>query len=190
VSRSRRAAQPGRLHPAPPTEADLAARTEHLVAQCREAGMNVTPQRIAIYRALLEATDHPSPEAIYARVRSGMPSLSLATIYKTLEALARLGLVSELPATGNSRRYDANGDRHHHLVCTRCNRVADYYDPALDRVPAPARLAGFRPQRVSVHIHGLCAACADAGELRHSSPRSQRRHQWQRTLRAATRTRT
>ena len=90
--------------------------------------MSVTPQRIAIYRALLEANDHPNPEAIYTRVRTTMPSLSLATIYKTLDALARLGLVSELPAIGNSRRYDANVDLHHHLVCTRCDRVTDYYD--------------------------------------------------------------
>lgn len=116
--------------------------------------MNVTPQRIAIYRALLEATDHPSPEAISARVRPTMPSLSLATIYKTLEAPARLGLVSELSTTGKARRYDGNRDQHHHLVCTRCTRVTDYYDPALDRVPRPDRqrphpraLRGLRGRR-------------------------------------------
>jgi Fur family peroxide stress response transcriptional regulator len=135
--------------------------------------MNVTPQRIAIYRALLEASDHPNPEAIYARVRTSMPSLSLATIYKTLDTLADLGLVSELPATGNSRRYDANADVHHHLVCTRCDRVTDYYDLALDRIPLPSRLAGFRARSLSVHIHGLCAACANAGPPPQSSRRSQ-----------------
>ena len=134
--------------------------------------MNVTPQRIAIYRALLEASDHPNPEAIYTRVRATMPSLSLATIYKTLDALARLGLVSELPAIGNSRRYDANVDLHHHLVCTRCDRVTDYYDPALDRIALPSRLEGFRARRVSVHFHGLCANCANARAPRRSSPLS------------------
>jgi Fur family peroxide stress response transcriptional regulator len=93
-----------------------------------------------------------------------MPSLSLATIYKTLEALARLGFVEELPVTGNVRRYDANVDRHHHLVCVRCSRVTDYHDPELDRIPARSRLAGFKAQHVSVHIHGLCATCAGAAE--------------------------
>jgi Fur family peroxide stress response transcriptional regulator len=132
--------------------------------------MNVTPQRIAIYRALLEANDHPNPEAIYTRVRTTMPSLSLATIYKTLDALARLGLVSELPAIGNSRRYDANVDVHHHLVCTRCDRVTDYYDPAFDRIPLPSRPAGFRARRVSVHILGLCATCANARAPRPRRP--------------------
>jgi Fur family peroxide stress response transcriptional regulator len=103
-----------------------------------------------------------------------MPSLSLATIYKTLDALVRLGLVSELPATGNSRRYDANVDHHHHLVCTRCDRVTDYYDSALDRIPLPSRLAEFRARRVSVHLHGLCANCANVRAPRRSSLRSRK----------------
>jgi Fur family peroxide stress response transcriptional regulator len=177
MSRSRHSAPPARRPSSPPTGAAHATRIERLVAKCREAGMAVTPQRIAIYRALLEANDHPNPEAIYTRVRTTMPSVSLATIYKTLDALVRLGLVSELPATGNSRRYDANVDLHHHLVCTRCDRVTDYYDPALDRIPLPSRLAEFRARRVSVHIHGLCANCANARApmARHRKP-APRRH--------------
>jgi Fur family peroxide stress response transcriptional regulator len=179
VSRSRRSAPPAR-RPSSPTGAAHAARIERLVARCREAGMAVTPQRIAIYRALLEANNHPNPEAIYTRVRSTMPSLSLATIYKTLDALAGLGLVSELPATGNSRRYDANIDLHHHLVCTRCDRVTDYYDPALDRITLPSRPAGFRARRVSVHFHGLCANCANTRAPRRSSrPFRKERHNGQ-----------
>jgi Fur family peroxide stress response transcriptional regulator len=170
VSAPRSSRPAARRHPAPLTEPALAARTQHFTAQCRRAGMNVTPQRIAIYRALLEAVDHPSPEAIFARVRPTMPSLSLATIYKTLEALARLGLVSELSTTGKARRYDGNRDQHHHLVCTRCHSVTDYYDPALDRVPPPGRLAGFRARTVTVHIHGLCAACASTAGPQRSSP--------------------
>jgi Fur family peroxide stress response transcriptional regulator len=154
----------------------VAARVDHLVERCRQAGMNVTPQRLAIYRALLETDDHPSPEALYERVRAAMPSLSLATIYKTLEALARLGLVSELPTTGKARRYDGNVDRHHHLVCLGCNRVSDHADPALDRIPPPSRLRGFTAQHVSVHIHGLCAACA--GAARPPSPPARRKSTW------------
>jgi Fur family peroxide stress response transcriptional regulator len=125
--------------------------------------MHLTPQRLAIYEALVDAQDHPAPEAIYARVRRRMPSLSLATVYKTLEALVRLGLATELPATGNSKRYDANMDRHHHLVCSRCGAVRDHHSPALDRLAAPADLPGFSAHHVSVLIHGLCGACARAG---------------------------
>ncbi len=124
--------------------------------------MNLTPQRLAIYRSLLEAKDHPSPETLFERVRPSMPTLSLATIYKTLDTLAAMGLVSELPATGDAKRYDGNMEPHHHLVCTRCNKVADYRDPRLDRIAPPKNLRGFRAQQVNVHIHGLCAECARA----------------------------
>jgi Fur family transcriptional regulator, peroxide stress response regulator len=138
-------------------------RLRELTERCRAEGMNLTPQRLAIYRALLEAKDHPTPEAIFDRVRPGMPTLSLATIYKTLEALAQLGLVAEMPATGQSRRFDANMERHHHLVCDGCGSVSDYRDDALDAIPAPSPIPGFRAERVDIHVHGVCRDCARAG---------------------------
>lgn len=136
---------------------------EDLQQRCRAAGMNVTPQRLAIYRALLESEDHPSPEALYQRVKPHMPALSLATIYKALDALVHLGVVHEVSVISESKRYDANLDRHHHLVCTRCKTVIDFYDPTLDAIAPPHDLEGFEAQTVSVQVMGLCAACARAG---------------------------
>lgn len=133
-----------------------------LSARCRDAGLALTPQRLVIYRALRDAADHPSPEGLYARVKGRMPSMSLATVYKTLEALARMGLATEVPATGKTKRYDANMERHHHLICTRCHEVRDFYDLGLDRLTPPARLPGFVAHGVSVQIHGLCQSCARA----------------------------
>lgn len=143
-----------------PEAAYLEARLSEFMGRCREAGMNLTPQRLAIYRSLIEAKDHPSPEALFDRVRPGMPTLSLATIYKTLDTLAGMGLVTELPARGDAKRYDANMEPHHHLVCTQCNKVADYHDAQLDGIAPPKNLGGFRARQVNVHIHGLCAECA------------------------------
>ena len=138
----------------------LEHRVADLLRRCREAGMNVTPQRVAVYRALLESEDHPTPELLYRRVRPTMPSLSLATIYKSLDALAKLGLAHRVPVAGDRKRYDANVERHHHLVCTRCHRVTDVYDDRLDAVAPPRRLAGFVAHAVSVQVMGLCAPCA------------------------------
>ena len=138
----------------------LDRRVDHLLRRCRESGMNVTAQRVAVYRALLESEDHPSPELLYRRVRPQMPSLSLATVYKCLDALAKLGLAHRVSAGGDRKRYDANVDRHHHLICTRCHRVTDLYDDRLDAVAPPRRLDGFVAHAVSVHVMGLCAACA------------------------------
>jgi len=144
------------------TAKELDASVDGLVARCRAAGMNMTPQRLGIYRALLESYDHPSPEALYDRVRSQMPSISLATIYKTLDTLVELGFASELPSVGDTKRYDANMEHHHHLVCRSCNAVEDFEDEALSAVKAPRRLNGFQPEYVSIHVHGLCRRCSQA----------------------------
>lgn len=138
----------------------VTSRLEDLHQRCRAAGMNVTPQRLAIYRAMLEAEDHPTPEALYQQVRVSMPSLSLATIYKVLDALTKLGVVKEVHVSGNSKRYDANLDKHHHLVCTRCEKVHDLYNEQFDTIAPPKRLPGFVAQSVSVQVFGLCAVCA------------------------------
>jgi Fur family peroxide stress response transcriptional regulator len=88
-----------------------------------------------------------------------MPSVSLATIYKTLETLVSLGIASELPATGDTKRYDANMERHHHLVCDNCNAIEDFSDPSLELKP-PRTKNGFVVRSVSVHVHGLCRRCS------------------------------
>jgi len=122
--------------------------------------MSVTPQRMAIYRALLEAEDHPSPDTLYRRIHRKMPSLSLATVYKTLDALCALGLVQEASVGSETKRYDANLERHHHLVCTECGGIMDFYDRALDAVAPPRRLSGFVAQGISIQVVGRCAECA------------------------------
>ena len=113
----------------------LDLRMHELVRRSRDARMSVTPQRAAIYRALLESEDHPSPEILYRRVHRRMPSLSLATIYKALDALVGLGLVRQVDVAGETKRYDANLDRHHHMICTRCRKVTD----SMTRAWTPSR---------------------------------------------------
>lgn len=141
-------------------DASVNRGVEALIQSCRDAGMNVTPQRIAVYRELLMADDHPSPEELYRRVRVAMPSLSLATIYKALDALEQLGLVRELSRISESKRYDANLERHHHMVCTHCRKVSDLYDKRLDSITPPKLAGGFVPNAVHVQIYGMCGECA------------------------------
>jgi Fur family peroxide stress response transcriptional regulator len=140
--------------------ASLAARVDAMVALCRSRRMSVTPQRLAPYRALLEAEDHPSPETLYRRVHTGMPSLSPATVYKTLDALVALGVAQEVSVGSETERYDGNLERHHHLVCTSCGRITDFYDRKLDALRPPRRVHGFVAQGISIQIVGRCAACS------------------------------
>lgn len=125
--------------------------------------MNVTPQRLAVYRALLESEDHPSPEILFRRVRKSMPSLSLATVYKALDTLELLGVVARVATASDTKRFDANDERHHHLVCTRCQKVVDLYDERFDALAAPRQISGFVVQTLTVQVKGLCARCAGGG---------------------------
>ena len=121
--------------------------------------MAVTPQRLAVYQALVEAHDHPTPEMLHTRVRPEMPSLSLATVYKVLDALERIGLVREVHVFSDVSRFDANLDHHHHLVCVDCKKVLDYYDDDLDAL-VPPKVRGFVPDSLAIRVLGKCSDCA------------------------------
>ncbi len=128
---------------------------------CRRYGLAVTHQRAVIYESLMSFSGHPSPEEIFDRVRKQIPSISLATVYKTLHTFIESGLLRELSLHHGSLRVDINQYPHHHLVCTGCKAVFDLDEDALK----PAKLVGkvpkgFRIQRMSVEIHGLCADCS------------------------------
>lgn len=135
-----------------------------LVARFREHGLKPTPQRLGIYRALLRTKEHPSPEGVYRAVRASLPALSLGTIYKALDALEAAGLVEQVSRVGDTKRYDANLDPHHHLVCTRCRRVIDVMLPEAS-VPraTPAVInagqRGFKVTGVHVQFLGICPDC-------------------------------
>lgn len=143
-----------------PDQAMIDRRMNELLRLCREAGLHVTPQRLTIYRSLLESSDHPSPEMLYQRVLPKMPSLSLATIYKALDALSELGVVREVAVVSDAKRYDANLDAHHHIVCTECKAISDLYDQGLDQVPLPKNLGAFVPEALSVQVFGRCGTCS------------------------------
>ena len=61
---------------------------------------------------------------------------------------------------GEHKRYDANDERHHHLVCTQCHKVSDFYDERFDALAPPPKLGGFRVQELTVQLNGLCSDCA------------------------------
>lgn len=93
--------------------------------QLRGCGMKVTPQRMAILRALCATTEHPDAEHIFAVVRKEHPEMSRATVYSTLRCLRKAGLVREIAAFGEIRRFDGGGESHAHLICCACNRIED-----------------------------------------------------------------
>lgn len=121
----------------------------------------LTHQRLAVYEELAGRHDHPGAESLHASLKASYPSLSLATVYKTLQTLHEMGMVARVDSPAAQARYDAITKTHHHAVCSACGRIEDLFDSRLDRLPAP-KAAGFRSSGHSVHFHGLCASCAKA----------------------------
>ncbi len=122
----------------------------------------LTHQRLAVYEELSARRDHPSAESLYESLKKAYPSLSLATVYKTLQTLHEMGMVARVDSPTAQARYDAITDTHHHAVCAACGKIEDLFDPRLDRLPAP-KAGGFKIEGHSVHFHGLCAKCAKTG---------------------------
>lgn len=162
-------------------------RIAAFAARCRAAGVAVTPQRLAIFGHLVATDRHPSADELYAAVRRAMPTLSLATVYKTLDTLADIGAVRLVSRLGPRARWDANLDAHHHLVCTGCGTVTDVTEPRLEAVARPAAVVaarhGFEAAGHSVEIFGRCAACRGRRRTRStphsgSTPHSEGRARW------------
>jgi Fur family peroxide stress response transcriptional regulator len=141
----------------------VGGRAGELAAGLRQAGLRLTPQRLAVCRALAASRSHPSAQALFAQLRPDHPSLSRATVYNTLQALARAGLIAELgPAGDGAMRYDADPTPHVNLICTNCHRVEDFGGAPLTRVARQvARESGYQLRGARVAFYGLCPRCRE-----------------------------
>ena len=145
-----------------PAGRDSEARIERLRPLLRRAGLALTAQRRAILHAVLDHDEHPTADRVYALLRQRRVRASRATVFRTLESLARLGVVTKASHPGVAVRYDGRGERHHHLVCVRCDRIVDFADEALDAVSVPdTRRLGFRVLDLQVELRGICRLCRE-----------------------------
>ena len=100
------------------------------------AGLRSTSQRLAVYDQLAGMSHHPTAEEVFQAVRSSLPRISLATVYKALEALVAIGVVGRLNSADGAgpARYDARSDDHYHFRCLRTGTIHDLateFDPKL-----------------------------------------------------------
>lgn len=142
-------------------------RIEEYRRLCRERGLSFTAPRRAVLEAVLDLDNHPRAEQVYAALSRRRARASRATVFRTLESLARLGIIATASHPGSAVRYDGRTDPHHHLVCTGCDRVIDFSDARLDALPAPdTRRFGFVVSQVQVQLRGSCRECRDQEENR------------------------
>jgi Fur family peroxide stress response transcriptional regulator len=138
-----------------------------IIESLRNKGYKATPQRIAICRFALSSREHPSVQRIYREVKKTHPTVSLATVYKTLQILKELGLVQQLDFPKDQTRYDTYSEPHINLVCLRCGNIQDLDDndarELLTRVAATAKFA-LTGQRLDVY--GICQRCQSRTDAR------------------------
>jgi Fur family peroxide stress response transcriptional regulator len=131
-----------------------------LVEACRRHGVPVTVQRRAVLEVLASREDHPTADQVWEAVRERLPGLSRTTVYRVLDTLVGLRLAVRICHAGSSVRFDAKTERHHHLVCVRCERVMDLEVPDLDALHLPdTRSSGFEIDDYSVYFRGRCVTC-------------------------------
>ncbi len=128
--------------------------------ECRDKGLSVTAQRLAVYRDISATDTHPTAEEVHDRVRRHFPTLSLATVYKTLETFEKMDFVHKTRATGEKARYDGNRVPHHHMICKTCGRIQDVYEPALGNLALSGTSRGdFKIEDYRIDFYGVCGPC-------------------------------
>lgn len=130
-------------------------------------GQRFTEQRAAVYRFLADTTSHPTAEEVFLEVRTKVPGISLATVYKSLETLVGCRLAIKLSHADGSARYDGRTDPHDHARCMGCGKVSDI-NGHLDDAQISAlerRAGGFTVVGYQLEVIGYCSSCAFARSL-------------------------
>ncbi|WZL80655.1 Fur family transcriptional regulator [Vallitaleaceae bacterium 9-2] len=133
---------------------------EQLAEILKTKKLKVTPQRLAIYKVLYETTSHPTAEDIYTALRQTHPTMSLATVYKTLDALKKADLATELNIGDDSSRYDATIKSHPHMICLSCGKVLDLHTQSLQAFKENVQKeTDFDIVSEKVYFYGTCTDC-------------------------------
>ena len=121
-------------------------------------GLKITPQRIAVYDALINLKNHPTAEGIIEYVRKHHPNIATGTVYKVLETLCINKIIKRVRTEKDIMRYDAITEVHHHLYCDESDRIEDYFDSELDQLLGDyfsrKKFSGFKISEIKMQISG------------------------------------
>ena len=127
----------------------------------RSKGYKATPQRIAICRIALNSREHPSAQQVYDEVKKIHPTVSLATVYKTMEVLRHLNLVQELNFPEGQARFDSYMNPHINLICLKCGKITDLEDATATEITKKVAAATkFKPNSQRIDVYGICRKCS------------------------------
>jgi len=134
------------------------SQIENIRDKLAESGLKITPQRMAVYEALLNINDHPTAEMIKEYVSKTNPSISLGTVYKTLEVFGEKGLITKVKTENDIMRYDPIIEKHHHLYDQKTGNIYDYYDDELNQLIInhlnKKKINNFKVEDIKLNIIG------------------------------------
>jgi Fur family transcriptional regulator, peroxide stress response regulator len=139
---------------------DPKVRFDELIAKLRENNFRLTPQRVELVRLIASSEGHPSAAQLYAKIKTQFPTMSPATVYKTLAMLKEMNQVFEIDLRDDSH-YDGNRPiPHPHLICMKCNKIVDG-EVSLDQeaISRLEQVSGFTILRPQITLYGLCPDC-------------------------------
>ena len=123
-----------------------------------EKGLRVTPQRVAIYDAIVKLNNHPTADEIIACIVHDQPHIATGTVYKVLDSLVAAGLILKVKTEKDIMRYDAIIENHHHLYCVDSDKIADYYNDEINEVLSDYfskhSIPGFEIADIKLEIKG------------------------------------
>ena len=132
--------------------------SEYFREQLKAKGLKITPQRIAIYEAVVELKNHPTAENIIDYIKTNHPNVSVGTVYKVLDSLVENQLLKKVKNEKDIMRYDAIMSHHHHLYCSETDRIEDFEDPQLDQFITEyfkkKKIKNFKVQDIKLQITG------------------------------------
>ena len=136
-------------------------RTTEAGEALRDLGYRLTPQRQLILTAIQDSDDHISAEEIHAQVCAKYPHVNISTVYRTLELLKNLDLVTETDlGSGLFRYHFADKGHHHHLICSECGAVVDFADCDLGELEERlSQETGFEIEGHLLEFLGHCQGC-------------------------------
>lgn len=132
-----------------------------LTATLKKSGLRLTATRLAICKYLAETEEHPTASVIYQNLKGQYPSLSLATVYNTLDVLVDMGAINVLGQTGDGNvHFDPKVYPHINLACLKCHRIIDYpSDDAAHMQEVISRDSGFKLVGSRIMYYGICPDC-------------------------------
>jgi Fur family peroxide stress response transcriptional regulator len=130
-----------------------------IIEGMKEKGLKLTRQRLEIIDIIASENSHPTASAILARARKKAPSISLSTVYYTLDVMKRAGLIKELEFVDRDSRYEGDVSDHLNLVCNSCGKIADFQASKPVPLEKVEKKTGFRADSVRFEYYGLCKDC-------------------------------